>query len=441
MNKVKLIPICIIVALLMLMSACLVSCMPTAKLKLDKKNITLSIGDYMALTPDPDDENIIWKSSNESVAKVTQGEVNALSIGNATIIAIHPNGTKATCAVKVTAPEVARITVAPSSVLLKIGNTEVLDASVYPENVSKDVKDDLKWKSDDNNVAKVDSDGLVTGVGSGTCKVICTAPNVKSGYCLVKVQKPQRLKKGTKLYCVNCDSARLYSSPSKKSKSLAKIKGSVLLISEKKNFYYVSYKGIKGYVDKDYFSKRKTIIVNLKPVIYLYPEKKTEVSVNLNLKGKLTCTYPAYNQGWKVTAFPNGNLIDKNGLEYNYLYWESDDFNDYKINDGFCIKGKKTAAFLEKSLEKLGLNRREINEFIVFWLPKMQNNPYNVISFSTEQYCKNNKLCVSPKPDTMIRVYMTWYPSDKYINIPTQKLTAEKRKGFTVVEWGGSKIG
>lgn len=71
----------------------------------------------------------------------------------------------------------------------------------------------------------------------------------------------------------------------------------------------------------------------------------------------------------------------------------------------------------------------------------MQNNPYNVISFSTEQYCKNNKLCVSPKPDTMIRVYMTWYPSDKYINIPTQKLTAEKRKGFTVVEWGGSKIG
>ena len=35
-----------------------------------------------------------------------------------------------------------------------------------------------------------------------------------------------------------------------------------------------------------------------KPVIYLYPEEVTEVAVELRLNGELTCTYPAYRDGW-----------------------------------------------------------------------------------------------------------------------------------------------
>ncbi len=50
-----------------------------------------------------------------------------------------------------------------------------------------------------------------------------------------------------------------------------------------------------------------------KPVIYLYPTEETEVSVKLNLDGDLTCTYPAYNNGWSVTATPDGTLTDTNG--------------------------------------------------------------------------------------------------------------------------------
>ena len=50
-----------------------------------------------------------------------------------------------------------------------------------------------------------------------------------------------------------------------------------------------------------------------KPVIYLYPEEETEVAVKLNLDGKLTCTYPAYENGWQVTAAPDGTLTDAKG--------------------------------------------------------------------------------------------------------------------------------
>ena len=43
-----------------------------------------------------------------------------------------------------------------------------------------------------------------------------------------------------------------------------------------------------------------------KPVIYLYPEQETTVSVSLDYAGTLTATYPAYENGWTVTAEPDG---------------------------------------------------------------------------------------------------------------------------------------
>lgn len=177
-----------------------------------------------------------------------------------------------------------------------------------------------------------------------------------------------------------------------------------------------------------------------KPVIYLYPEKETDVSVELMLNGGLTCTYPQYNGGWKVRAEPDGTLKDEKGMSYSYLYWEGEISAQYDFSQGFSVKGEDTAEFLEVALEKLGLNRREANEFIVYWLPQMQDNPYNIISFQTDAYTEAVKLDVSPAPHTVIRVFMTWKASDEPVNIKEQILSSPERKGFTVVEWGGTEI-
>ena len=177
-----------------------------------------------------------------------------------------------------------------------------------------------------------------------------------------------------------------------------------------------------------------------KPVIYLYPEKEIDVSVNLTLDGKLTCTYPAYNNGWTVTAFPDGTLADANGQTYNYLYWEGETYAQYDLSKGFCVKGKDTAAFLENALEKLGHTRREANEFIVYWLPMMEQNEYNIISFQTDIYTDAAKLEVNPAPDTLLRVFQAWKAADSFAEMPVQELTAPERNGFTVVEWGGTEI-
>ncbi len=177
----------------------------------------------------------------------------------------------------------------------------------------------------------------------------------------------------------------------------------------------------------------------MKPVIYLYPETETHVKVRLLLDGEFTCTYPAYREGWQVKALPDGTLFDEKGMAYNYLYWEGQIRGAYDFSQGFCVKGQDTAAFLEQALEKLGLTRREANEFLVYWLPLMEGNPYNVISFQGTPYTDSAVLDIDPAPDTLIRVFMAWYPSDCYVNLEAQDLSAPERKGFTAIEWGGAR--
>ena len=131
-----------------------------------------------------------------------------------------------------------------------------------------------------------------------------------------------------------------------------------------------------------------------KPVIYLYPEEETAVTVKLDYAGALTCTYPAYGDGWAVTACPDGTLTDDAGQTYSYLYWEGTDTIAYDFSQGFCVAGTDTAAFLEDALAQLGLTRREANEFIVYWLPQMQENPYNLIAFQSDRYTQAAKLTI-----------------------------------------------
>ena len=194
-------------------------------------------------------------------------------------------------------------------------------------------------------------------------------------------------------------------------------------------------------IDELWMLENNNCITDAKPVIYLYPEEDTEISVRLTLDGKLTCTYPDYCDGWTVTAKPDGTLVDANGKIYNYLYWEGTSDAEYDFSKGFCVKGGDTAAFLEDALAKLGLTRREANEFIVYWLPLMQDNPYNIISFQSDVYTDAAKLDIAPNPDTLIRVFMAWKSADKYTELEAQELTAPERVGFTTVEWGGSKVG
>ncbi len=183
-------------------------------------------------------------------------------------------------------------------------------------------------------------------------------------------------------------------------------------------------------------------IIVKKPIIYLYPEKTTELSVTFGKPENITCSYPKYNNGWNVIAMPDGTLIDTNAGRTLYsLYWEGLQNESINFNEGFVVKGNDTIQFLEEKLVILGLNEIEAEEFIVYWLPKLQENKYNLIRFATiDEINKNMPLEFSVKPDTLIRVLMQYKALDNHIEIKEQHLATPERTGFVVVEWGGTEI-
>ena len=181
-----------------------------------------------------------------------------------------------------------------------------------------------------------------------------------------------------------------------------------------------------------------------KPILYLYPEEETLVNVSIELiDHEFIFTYPEYkNKGWTVVAEPDGTLTDvETDRKYYSLFWETEGKPFAKnLKEGFVVKGSETRKFLEKKLEHLGLNYKEANEFIIYWLPQMENNAYNAIYFAFDEYEEMSKLNIEPKPETLIRIMMMFEPMDKKIELSPQILEkAGERKGFTAVEWGGMK--
>ena len=176
-------------------------------------------------------------------------------------------------------------------------------------------------------------------------------------------------------------------------------------------------------------------ISEAKPIIYFYPEQTTELNVKLGYPENLTCSYPKYENGWNIIANPDGSLIDINtGRSLYSLYWEGNAKPKISMNEGFVIKGEDTISFLEEKLAILGLNEIEAEEFIVYWLPKLQNNKYNYIRFATiDEINKMMPLEISEKPDSLLRVLMEYKPLDKYINVKERELSTPARTGFVVV--------
>jgi hypothetical protein len=201
----------------------------------------------------------------------------------------------------------------------------------------------------------------------------------------------------------------------------------------------------KTYVSIFFQKAEEQMIMVDKPVIYLYPDIPTIVQVSVKPKGEFTFTYPTYENGWEVTASPNGELkIGDNS--YNYLFWESQQkltFNDFEMTKGSIVSKDETISFLEKKLTEFGMNSKEQTDFITFWGPQLNKNSSNFMHFvMNEDANLFADLTISPKPKAIYRIYLVFCDSKRMSNhsITEQILPKMDRSGFVVLEWGGVEI-
>ncbi len=199
-----------------------------------------------------------------------------------------------------------------------------------------------------------------------------------------------------------------------------------------------------------------------KPNLYLYPEiggqpvkeingKETvELRVSLRMENdRMAASWPVAEEAegtyrWNVYAAEDGTLYDAGGNEYSYIFWDTMRDGEADFSEGFCVRGCDTAEFLRETLSGMGLTPREYNEFIVYWLPRMKDNPYNIISFQNDSYAADYPLEIEDPagntPDSVLRVMMAWKPSREKAELRAQSFEPFERKGFVVVEWGGYEI-
>ena len=147
--------------------------------KLDNKSVILDLNGKNTIqlnaTPIPNNANkntkMKWTSKKKTVATVTQdGMVTGKTVGNSTIMAASKNGKSAECLV-VCQAKITGITVNPVTAVIQIGETTQLTATIAPNTVTEKIT----WKSSNTDVAKVNRNGLVTGVGNG--RITITAQN------------------------------------------------------------------------------------------------------------------------------------------------------------------------------------------------------------------------------------------------------------------------
>lgn len=175
-----------------------------------------------------------------------------------------------------------------------------------------------------------------------------------------------------------------------------------------------------------------------KPVIYLYPQ--TTTSVNVQVGAQVTKSVPTYqSDGWQnVVAQPNGQLSYQ-GKSYDSLFWEGLGHGVYPpVTSGSVVPRAKVVATIRSQLQQQGLNGKEITDFLAYWQPKLPTSPYTRLTwFNTQQMNQLAPLNITPRPTTTIRVFLDFQGLQTPVNLPAQHLTAPKRNGFTLVEWGG----
>lgn len=152
--------------------------------------INVVVGERLALeptfTPENADAELIWSSDDTTIATVSaDGVVTGVSVGQTFINVMTDNGKYGWCKVTVTRPLPTAIAL-PKNATVGVGASVSLTPTFTPEGAGSE----LTWSVDDESIAKVDANGVVTGVCEGLTVITATTSNgIVSNPCKITVTR------------------------------------------------------------------------------------------------------------------------------------------------------------------------------------------------------------------------------------------------------------
>lgn len=140
---------------------------------LNKTEANVAVGNKVQLSAITD-ETVIWKSSDDGIAKVDEnGLVTGVAVGEVTITATLPDGESAICKVTVTeAIHIVSIALSETTLEMRQKTSKTLKLTINPENTTDDTT--VIWKSSNENVVEVSNNGTLTSRGLGTATISAT---------------------------------------------------------------------------------------------------------------------------------------------------------------------------------------------------------------------------------------------------------------------------
>ena len=206
---------------------------------------------------------------------------------------------------------------------------------------------------------------------------------------------------------------------------------------------YSSKQAVEAYYRRTYGLNTKGLEggPNEKPNIYLYPEETTDVQVKLLDSSQITVSIPVYEEnGWNVTASPDGKLVTAKGDEYGYLFYESEIHGiGFQYKEGFYLPSQNRNEAFGRILSLYGLNETEKADFKEYWSARLNPDAdYYMYPQINEACDAESPFNITPVPDSVLRLWFVYKKTDNGPDLITEpKVPSFERKGFTVVEWGG----
>lgn len=118
---------------------------------------------------------VTWKSSNPEIVTIKEGKAVAVKEGKAIItVTVQNSSISQNIIVNVSPVQVSTIAFEPNAGKVIIGSILQLSVKVYPENAGNK---NVKWSSNNHNIATVDSKGLVTTYKEGQVEITAISEN------------------------------------------------------------------------------------------------------------------------------------------------------------------------------------------------------------------------------------------------------------------------